>query len=36
MASFGFLWILAVLWLNGWFIRRATDAVGSDAAEVEA
>ncbi len=36
MASFGFLWILAVLWLNGWFIRRATEAVSRSAAEIEA
>jgi len=36
MASLGFLWIVAVVWLSSWFIRRATEAVGSDRAEAEA
>ncbi|MBW2459073.1 MAG: CDP-alcohol phosphatidyltransferase family protein [Deltaproteobacteria bacterium] len=36
MASIGFLWIIALVWLSSWFIRRTTEAVGSDPAEIEA
>ncbi len=35
-ASLGLLWIIALVWLSSWFVRRATHPLGGDPAEVEA
>jgi len=29
-ASFGFVWIVAVIWLNGWFVKRAAHQVHAE------
>ena len=30
MASLGLLWILVLVWLSSWFVRRASEAVGAE------